>query len=154
MGRCTAGRHGQGARGALTVRSVIAGALLVLSPAAVACGYCVEDKIAGVYDHAVVERALGAGHSIAFFHIDGTIVPGEGTRRLLETLANTAAGVDKGSARVSIESQAVSVAYDPRRAPFGSVHRALEKKFGVKNLRLMPLKVMEQPAELTAVRKY
>jgi len=127
--------------------------LACIAPAALACGYCVEDKIAAAYDHAVVARAFGENHHVVFFHIDGTPAPGEATRRLLEALANSAAGVDRGSARVPVESLTLSVAFDPRRAPLASVHRALEKKFAAKKLSLMPLKVMERPAELKTVKR-
>ena len=123
-------------------------------PAALACGYCIEDKIAAAYDHAVVARAFGANHHVAFFHIEGALAPGEGTRRVLEALANSAAGVDRGSARVSVEALTLAVAFDPRRTPLASVHKALEKRLAAKKLTLMPLKVMERPAELTAVRKF
>ena len=138
----------------MRLRALVFAASLTMSGTALACGHCVEDKIARIYDHAVVTRAFDAGHSVAFFHIDGALAPGEGTRRLLEALANSAAGVDRGSARVSIEGHALSVAFDARRAPFASMHQALEKKLGVKKLTLLPLKVMERPAELTAVRKF
>ena len=45
----------------MSVRGVLgaAGILLVLQGTAGACGICVEDKIAAVYDHAIVTQALG-----------------------------------------------------------------------------------------------
>jgi hypothetical protein len=127
--------------------------LACIAPAALACGYCVEDKIAAAYDHAVVARALGENHHVAFFHVDGAPAPRESTRRRLEALANSAAGVDRGSARVSVDSLTLSVAFDPRRAPLATVHKALEKKLAVMKLSLMPLKVMERPAELKSVKR-
>ena len=48
-------------------------AFLVLAIAwgsAQACGYCVEDKIAAVYDHASISRARAAKHQVAF---DGSV---------------------------------------------------------------------------------
>ena len=51
----------------------LAAALLLAgaASAALACGYCVEDKIASTYDHALVTQALAHKHHVAFFHIDG-----------------------------------------------------------------------------------
>lgn len=114
--------------------------------AAFACGYCVEDKMAAAYDHAVVTRALGQKHHVAFFHVDGKLVPGEATKRALEALAESAAEVDKGSARVSVESASLAVAFDPQRAPVAKLQIALERKLAVKNVSLMLLQVMDRPA--------
>lgn len=131
-------------------------AALVLAcnaPAAFACGYCVEDKIAATYDHAVVVRALGQKHHVAFFHIDGPLVPGESTRRALEAAAESVAGVDKGSVRVSMETLTISFAFDPERAPLVTAQSALERKLAASKLSLMPLRVMDRTAELKAVSR-
>lgn len=101
----------------------------------------------------MVARALGANHHVAFFHIDGTLAPRRNARRALEAIAESVPGVDKGSARVSLESPTLSVAFDPRSAPFAMLHKALEKKLAAKRLSLMPLKAMERPAELKTVAR-
>ena len=140
----------------MSVRAAIAAAGLLLAleaPAALACGYCVEDKIAAVYDHAAVARALGRKHHVVFFHIDGTLAPGERTRRALEALAESTEGVDKGSARVSVESASLAVAFDPRRTPIVEVQKGLERKLAAKQLSLLPLRVMDRPAEIKTVNR-
>ena len=109
------------------MRSAVLAVLLAASSAALACGYCVEDKIAAAYDHAVVVQALGRKHHVAFFHIDGSLAPGDGTKHALEMLVDATAGVDRGSARVSIETATLSFAFDPERAPLGLVHRGIER---------------------------
>ena len=45
----------------------------VLAGEALACGYCVEDKIATVYDHAAVTQARAQKQTTVYFAIDGTI---------------------------------------------------------------------------------
>jgi hypothetical protein len=117
--------------------------------AAFACGYCVEDKIAAAYDHAVVTRALGQKHHVAFFHIDGTLAPGDATRRTLEALADSVTGVDRGSARASVDSAALSVAFDPQRAPVAKLQIALERKLAAKKVSLLLLQVMDRPADFS-----
>jgi len=77
-------------RGALLLLALVGGT-------AQACGYCVEDKIAATYDHAVVTRALAEKHHVVFLHVDGA-VPG---RKALEDAVYSAPGVDRGTARVS-----------------------------------------------------
>lgn len=130
-------------------RLFLAAALLALSQQSVACGYCVEDKMAAVYDHATVTRALAQKHQIAFFHIEGALAPGAATKRALEAAANSASGADRGTARVSIESAALSVAFDPQRTSILSLQAALERKLAGKNNSLMLLQVMDRPADFS-----
>lgn len=135
-------------------RCALAGLLLALSAqGALGCGYCVEDKIASTYDHAVVTRAIGQKHQVAFFHIDGPILPDVATRRLLETLAESIPGVDKGSVRVAAETFTMSFAFDPKRAPLLTVQTALDRKLRTHKLELMPLRTIESIGELKTVRQ-
>jgi hypothetical protein len=131
------------------MRVIVLAALLALSHQALACGYCVEDKMAVVYDHATVTRALAQKHQVAFFHIEGELAPGPATKRALEGLANDLTGVDRGSARVSTESAALSVAFDPQRTPVAALQAALERKLAARRNTLMLLQVMDQPADFS-----
>lgn len=115
---------------------------------ALACGHCVEDKIAAVYDHAQVTQALARQHQIAFFAIDGTLTADSGTKHKLEALAESATGVDAGSARASPDAAALAVAFDPRRTPLAALQQALQRKFATQKLALQPLRVMDRPASL------
>ena len=135
------------------LRAIAAAALLSAAAAAQACGYCVEDKIASTYDHALVTQALAQKHHVAFFHIDGPELPGVGTKRWLESIAASATGVDKGSARVAVDTLTISVAFDPQRTSLIAVQGALEKMLAAKKLSLMPLRVIDAPAELKTVRR-
>ena len=132
----------------------LAAALLLAgaASAALACGYCVEDKIASTYDHALVTQALAHKHHVAFFHIDGPLVPGEGTKRWLESVAASTAGVDKGSARVAVDTLTISVAFDPRQTSLIALQNALDKKLRAKKLSLMPMRVIDGPAQLSSVK--
>ena len=122
---------------------------LVLSPHTFACGHCVEDKMAAVYDHATVTRALAQKHQVAFFHVEGELAPGPATKRALEGLANDVPGVDRGSARVSPESAALSVAFDPQLVSAAALQAALERKLAAGRKRLMLLQVMDRPADFS-----
>jgi hypothetical protein len=130
------------------------GLLLALNaPGALACGYCVEDKIASTYDHAVITKALAQKHQVAFYHVDGPIVPGEGAGRLLAALAEATPGVDKGSVRVAVETFTLSFAFDPKRAPLAAVQAAMDRKFAARKLSLMPLRIIESTAELKTLKR-
>lgn len=137
-------------RGFITVAAML---VAVHAPAAFACGYCVEDKIAAVYDHAVAMQAFGHKHQVAFFGIDGPLIVNQATQREIEASAQGVAGIDAGSVRVSVESAALSVAFDPRHLSFAALQKSLEKKLAAKRLTLLPMRVMDEPAKLKAVSR-
>jgi len=135
------------------MRKLLAAALLAVSPALLACGYCVEDKIASTYDHAVVTRAIGAQHHVVYFHIDGPLVQDAATGRALAAAAQSVPGVDRDSVRVKVETLTISLAFDPRRVRLLQLQSALEKKLASRRLTLMPLRIMETPGDLATVRR-
>jgi uncharacterized protein (DUF58 family) len=130
------------------MRAALLVALLGCSPGALACGVCVEDKMAAVYDHAVVTAALGRKHHVAFFHVDGALVAGEATQRSLERAVQASAGADKGGVRVSVPSASLSVAFDPQRVPLVALHKDLERRLAAQKLSLMLMQVLERPADV------
>ena len=125
-------------------RIAIAALLLVLqAPAATACGYCVEDRIAATYDFSIVSHALDQRHEVAFFAIQGAVgangTAGDALARLLEGTR----GIDRNTVRVSIETTSLSFAYDPARVPLASVLKATDPKLGAKGLSLALLRVLD-----------
>ena len=108
-------------RYALTLWVALAGT------AAIACGYCVEDRIAAVYDHALLQRTLASKHQIVFFAWDGPLTRSEAARQKMLALGEATPGVDKGSTRVSMEPAALAVAFDPQRSSIQSIQAALQK---------------------------
>jgi hypothetical protein len=131
---------------------LLAFSLLMQAPLALACGYCVEDKIAATYDHAVVTSALAKHHHVVFFHVEGSLPAGEAGRRLLERAAAGTLGVDAGTVRVSADNLTLSFAFDPVHAPLVGVQGRVEKKLAGK-ASLMPLRVMERAADLKTVSR-
>lgn len=128
------------------MRALIGAALLAATTTVLACGYCVEDKIAATYDHAVVTQAFARKHHVVFLHVDG--VPP--SRAALERAAYAAPGVDAGSVRVAADLLTVSFAYDPARVRLGVIHTRMEK--ALKGVSLMPFEVIERPGQLKSVK--
>lgn len=124
------------------MRLVLLAALLAAHPAAHACGYCVEDRIAATYDHAVIEHALSTRHQVVFFALEGRLTGVNALRGAIQGALESTAGVDRGSARVSIENAALSFAFDPRRQPLGVVLREVHGKVADRGLTLMLIRVM------------
>ncbi|HXM82392.1 MAG TPA: hypothetical protein VN929_10775 [Burkholderiales bacterium] len=134
------------------MRNTLFCALLAASATAYACGYCVEDKVAAVYDHAVVTRALSAKHVVVFFAIDGALAGGQRTQRSIEDTARAVPGVDAASVRVSVELAALSIAFDPRRTTLAAVEKVLDRRLAPFGLSLLTMKLMDRPGELNARR--
>jgi hypothetical protein len=130
------------------IRLAMLSVLLAAATGAVACGVCVEDKMAAVYDHAVIGKALGQQHHVAFFHVDGSLAAGTATKRLLEKAAEAAPSTDKGSARVSVESASLAVAFDPQRTRVVALQKDIERRLAAKKLTLMLMQVLERPADV------
>ena len=110
--------------------------MVALASPVMACGYCVEDKIAAVYDYASVTRAAAQKHTVAYFAIDGMI---RDPASSLKTMIERTRGVEKGSARISVEARAVAVSFDPRRTPLTAIQSALEKALKPRGLTLLLL---------------
>ena len=124
------------------MRAALAVALLV-STEALACGVCVEDKIAAVYDHAAVHQALAAKRTVVFFHIDGKLVVNERTKRSISDIARATPGVDAASVRVSCELASMALAFDGRRTNLVKVQESLEKRLSAQGLSLLAMQVRD-----------
>ena len=123
----------------MRVLAALAG--LLLGQGAIACGYCIEDKIAAAYDHAVVVSAMDRRHQVAFLSIESA--PASSRERAIAGAVESVAGVDRGTVRVSLEGGAVSFAFDPARAPASSIVASVRKKLAAKGARASLLRVLD-----------
>ncbi len=118
-------------------------ATLAASTVVLACGVCIEDRVAATYDHAVVTKAA-AEHKVMVF----AAVDGHGPAKALAASAGQAAGrlagVDRSSVRSAAEpAAAVSFALDPRaqtpeRALSAIAQNATQKGMKLTLLRVAP----------------
>jgi hypothetical protein len=119
--------------------AILAG--LTLAESVLACGYCVEDKIAAAYDHAVIVSAMDRRHEVAFLSIEGTTAKSQ--ERSIVSAVESVAGVDRGTVRVSLEGGAVSFAFDPARTPVSAIVGNIRKKLAAKGVRVSLLRVLD-----------
>jgi hypothetical protein len=119
-------------------------AALLFPSAVLACGVCVEDKIAAVYDHAAVHQALAAKRTVVFFHIDGKLPADARTKRAVSEIARATPGVDAASVRVSCELASMALAFDGRRTNLVKVQESLEKRLSTQGLSLLAMQVRER----------
>jgi len=98
--------------------------LLAATPvAAMACGVCVEDKIAATYDHALVQRALEK-HRVVVFAEPHTSIDAARLKAVALAAAR-APGVEAATVRTSAAPQSVSFVLDPKRASPGATLASL-----------------------------
>jgi len=126
-------------RSCLGLAIVAAGLALATGPAR-ACGYCIEDREAAVYDHAVIEAALAHNQRVVFFAIEGEPKSGEATRRALVGALESGGG-EKRTARVSLPSASCSVAYDPAKVSLAELEARANRALAKRGLALAPLRM-------------
>lgn len=105
----------------------LAALFAILAVPATACGYCVDDKVAAAYDHAVVERTLAQGHEMAFLSLEMAQPVTRDTEAAIRRAIERISGVDRGSVRVALEAGGLSLAFDPTRVPASGVLNALDR---------------------------
>ena len=121
------------------LQAATACAALLASGTAAACGHCVEDRIAAVYDHALVQRARASKHQVAYFAWDGALARDGASLRRMLALAEAVPGIDKGSVRVSMEPAAIAVVFDPRRSDAAAIATALRAALRRLSVEVVPL---------------
>ena len=132
----------------MRMRGLIALSFLLASAwgaeSTLACGACVEDKVAATYDHAVVTKAAAEGHVVVFGEIGGPVDMNALTRRIA-TAAARVRGIDRGTVRVAASPPAFSFALDPAvRAPESAVAE-LRKQLHTPGATLTVLRVAPAP---------
>ena len=122
-------------------------AVTAMSSAAVlACGVCIDDKVAATYDHAVVTSAVARHQLMVFGEIAGAVDMKVATSRIARA-APEVPGIDRRSVRTSLAPAAFSFALDPAaRAPDAAVAE-LQKRLHVPGATLVVLRVMSGDAK-------
>ena len=119
--------------------------LLLINPSVViACGHCIEDKVAAVYDHAIVTKALREKRVVAFFGIDGPLVINSASKQEIQKIMSSIDGVDPNSIRISLDTGSISCAFNPIRLSYPALLDGLDKTLKHKKLSIFPLESMTQ----------
>jgi hypothetical protein len=118
---------------------VLALGLLTLAKVATACGYCVEDRIAAVYDYEMTKKAASRKYQLAYFAWDGPVTRNDAMRLKIIAMAESASGVEKGTARVSVEPASIAVMFDPGRILQQQLEAALRQKLAGLHILITPL---------------
>lgn len=123
--------------------AVLACAGLAAPLPASGCGYCIEDRVAAVYDHAVITSAIGRRHQVAFFAVEGPLPAVGDSRRLIgRALASTPA-VDAESIRVSVDWASLSLSYDAKRVSLATLGALLNRNLASRGLKVSLLQSLD-----------
>jgi hypothetical protein len=127
--------------------ALLAAFLAAAAAPAVACGFCIEDRVAAIYDQALVDSALAQHRHVAFFALEGAAKPDQATRRAVLAALN-ASGAVRGSARLSLENAACSIAYDPAQTDLARIASAAGGVLASRGLVLIPLRIIDEGGRL------
>ena len=108
---------------------------------ALACGVCLQDKIAATYDHGIVTRAV-AQHRVVVFAEPRAAVEAARLQKALTTAAARVPGVDAATVRTNASPASLSFALDPKRSDPKQALAAIRKASGVQGLELDLLEVV------------
>jgi len=126
---------------ATAVRTFVAALGTLVAGSALGCGVCIDDKIAVVYDDALVKRALQQHHVVVFAEPVG---PGLKAPALaaLGAAAARSSSIVAGSLRTATEPAALAFVLDPARQSPGAALARLERDAGIRGIKLSLLRVM------------
>ncbi len=126
----------------MRVQVCLLAAALAAPTVTLACGVCIEDRVAATYDHAVVTRAAAEHRVMVFAAVDGR-GPAKSLAASAQRAAGQVAGVDRASVRAAAEpAAAVSFALDPRAQTPEAALGAIAKLSTQKGMKLTLLRVV------------
>ena len=108
--------------------------LFLFSLNALACGYCLQDRIASVYDHVLVTQTRQLNQKMLYLIWDGPADHDEKTRRTLIGITSRIKGITKGSVRVSLEPPTIGLAYQPLSISSEQIETVLLQKLRAKKI--------------------
>lgn len=132
---------------------LLASLLLVSTSSVIACGHCIEDKVAAVYDHTVVSKAVSEKHIVAFFGIEGPLVVNAASKQEIQKIISSINGVDPNTSRISLETGSISLSFNPVLISYPALLDGLDKKLKTKKLSIFPLEIISLMPKLAVAKK-
>ncbi|MDD5249797.1 MAG: hypothetical protein PHY45_12465 [Rhodocyclaceae bacterium] len=121
-----------------------AGLLLALGAAtALACGHCIEDRVAAVYDYGVAQQAGREGLRVAYLGIAGRSAETAAAAAATGDALRGIAGVAPGTLRVAAAPAAAAFAWSGDEAALARILQTANRRLVAAGLRLELLRVWE-----------
>ena len=115
--------------------------VIAMAGGALACGVCIEDKVAATYDDAVVTQAMAKHRQVVFVAIDGPRAFDARTR--VADAARNVRGVEAKTLRLSDSPAAFSFVVERSQAPVHAVD-AFRHALRDADVRLTLVRVMRE----------
>jgi hypothetical protein len=109
---------------------------------AMACGVCIDDKVAATWDNAVVERAI-ARHQVVVFAEAHSGAEASGAARSLRVAASRVRGIERASVRAAAQPLTLSFALDPKLVTPREALESVRRKAAIPQLELTLLRVQQ-----------
>ncbi len=120
---------------------------LAAATGTLACGFCIEDRVAAVYDSAVIESAVANRRHVAFLAIEGGTALDPAARRAL-VKALEGAGAVRGATHIAPDNAAAAVVFDPKRTTLAQLVAAGDKALASRNRKVTALRVIDGTGKL------
>lgn len=131
----------------MRIESIAAAIAAATAAAALACGFCVEDRVAAVYDSPTIEAALAKHRHVAFLAADGESgLDPRAQRALVKALEG--AGAFKGATRIAGENAACAVVFDPKRTTLAQLVAAGDKALAPSHRKVTALRIIDDAGKL------
>ena len=128
-------------------RAVLGAALVAVAIPAAACGFCIEDRVAAVYDAATIEGAVAKHRHVAFLAADGESgLDAKAQRALVKALEG--AGAVKGTTRIAADNAACAVVFDPKRTTLAQLVAAGGKALAPSHRKVSALRIIDDDGKL------
>jgi hypothetical protein len=131
----------------MRTNSLLAALAAAAAATAFACGFCIEDRVAAVYDSATIEGALAKHRHVAFLAMDGEIALDPQAQRAL-TKALEGAGAVRGATRVAGENAACAVVFDPKRTTLAQLVAAGDRALASRHRKVTALRIIDDGGKL------
>jgi hypothetical protein len=128
-------------------KSIMAALAAAAAATALACGFCVEDRVAAVYDSTSIEAAMAGHRHVAFLGVDGeTALDAQTQRALVKALES--AGAVRGATRVAGENAACAVFYDPKKTTLERLLAAAGRALAPQHRSVKALRIIDGGGKL------
>mgnify|MGYP001273053532 CR=1 FL=1 len=118
--------------------------MMFMTYSAQACGFCIEDKIASVYDHALIIRAIGNGERVVFCSISSDIANPNWDH--VTRSIRSAPSVDAKSVKFSKDTLALAFTYQADQIQLADLVQSLKDKLAKSRLTLEVIKTIDPKA--------
>ena len=129
------------------IKRILAAAAATAAGAALACGFCIEDRVAAAWDSATIDAAIAKHRHVAVLAAEGEEgLDAQAQRALAKALEG--AGAVKGATRFAGDNAACAVVFDPARTTLAQLVAAGDKALAPRHRKVTALRIIDGGGKL------